>query len=119
VAQKKRKRELQRSEKLLLFSPDHLWLRVEDGCARIGLSERGQDDLGTVIAVELPDVGETVERGAPFGELESVRTVKAAKPARPSRVVLAPPRTASEEQAVHEADSVGHQHSQTQAEEGR
>jgi len=44
--------------------------------AQVGLSEYYvQDELGEVIAVELPDVGDVVERGESFGEIESVRAV--------------------------------------------
>ena len=39
------------------------------------MSDYGQNELGEVIAVELPDVGDEVEKGEPFGEVESVRTV--------------------------------------------
>ena len=59
---------------VLKFTEDHLWLRVEGNRAQLGsattvrLSFRG-------VAVELPDVGDEVEKGEPFGELESVRTV--------------------------------------------
>ncbi|MDX2169749.1 MAG: glycine cleavage system protein GcvH [Deltaproteobacteria bacterium] len=57
------------------FSEDHLWVRSEAGRAQLGMSDQGQDGIGEIIAVELPDVGDTIEKGEPFGELESVRTV--------------------------------------------
>lgn len=57
------------------FSQDHLWVRADGHQARIGLSEHGQSALGEVKAVELPEVGDPVERGEAFGELESHRTV--------------------------------------------
>jgi glycine cleavage system H protein len=57
------------------FSQDHLWVRVDGHQARIGLSEHGQNALGEVKAVELPEIGDPVERGEAFGELESRRTV--------------------------------------------
>jgi glycine cleavage system H protein len=60
---------------ILKFTEDHLWLRVEGNRAQLGISDYGQEELGEVIAVELPDVGDEVEKGEPFGELESVRTV--------------------------------------------
>ncbi len=60
---------------LLKFTKDHLWVRVEGPHARIGLSDHGQIELGRVQAVELPDVGESLERGEGFGELESRKTV--------------------------------------------
>jgi len=57
------------------FTPDHLWVRVEGQHARIGLSERGQIHLGPVQAVDLPEIGDALERGQAFSEIESRRTV--------------------------------------------
>jgi glycine cleavage system H protein len=59
----------------LRFSKDHLWVRVEGRLARVGLSERGQSELGVVQSVDLPEIGDVFERGETFGELESRRTV--------------------------------------------
>ena len=59
----------------LKFTNDHLWLRIDGSRAHVGISEHAQGELGEIIAVELPDVGDEVEKGEPFGELESVRTV--------------------------------------------
>jgi len=59
----------------LKFTDDHLWVRVEGKRAQVGLSEYAQDELGEVIAVELPDIGDTLEKGESFGEVESVKTV--------------------------------------------
>ena len=59
----------------LKFTEDHLWVRVTGKRAQVGLSEYAQDELGEVIAVELPDVGDVVERGESFGEIESIRAV--------------------------------------------
>lgn len=61
---------------VLRFSDDHLWVRAEADRAQIGISDQGQDAIGEIIAVELPDVGDSVEKGETFGELESVRTVQ-------------------------------------------
>ncbi len=61
---------------VLRFTEDHLWVRAEADRAQIGISEQGQHDLGEIIAVELPGVGDPIEMGEPFGELESVRTVQ-------------------------------------------
>ena len=57
------------------FSRDHLWVRFDGQHARIGLSEHGQVALGEINAVDLPEIGDVVERGEVFGELESRRTV--------------------------------------------
>jgi glycine cleavage system H protein len=59
----------------LKFTEDHLWVRVEGNRAHLGISDYGQGELAEVIAVELPDVGDELEKGEPFGEIESVRTV--------------------------------------------
>lgn len=59
----------------LKFSEDHLWVRVDETRVQVGLSEYGQADLGEVIAIEIPDVGDELERGEAFGEIESTRTV--------------------------------------------
>jgi glycine cleavage system H protein len=74
VAQKKKKgRE---SVDILRFTSEHLWVRTDGERAEIGLSDYGQQALGDVIAIELPAIGEGIERGATFGEIESVRTVQ-------------------------------------------
>ena len=61
---------------ILRFTPEHLWVRTDGERAQIGLSDHAQAALGEVIAVELPGMGESIERGATFGEVESVRTVQ-------------------------------------------
>ena len=59
----------------LKFTEDHLWVRVSGKRAQVGLSDYFQDELGEILTVELPDVGDVVERGESFGEIESVTTV--------------------------------------------
>jgi glycine cleavage system H protein len=59
----------------LRYSPDHEWVRVEDGRARVGITDYAQDALGDVVYVDLPDVGTTVERGANVSEVESTKSV--------------------------------------------
>jgi len=71
-----RAQETRETGTVLRFTEEHVWVRVEGERAQIGLSDRGQEELGEVIAVELAAVGESIERGAPFGEVESVRTVQ-------------------------------------------
>lgn len=59
----------------LKFTEDHLWVRVQGKRAQVGLSEYLQDDLGEVIAIELPEVGDLIEKGESFGEIESIKMV--------------------------------------------
>jgi glycine cleavage system H protein len=61
---------------ILKFTEDHLWVRVEGSRAQVGISEYGQAEFGEVIAVEVPDVGDDIEKGEPLGEIETVRTVQ-------------------------------------------
>ena len=58
----------------VLFSEDDLWVRVEGDRGQVGISDLCQARIGEVIGIELPDVGDAIERGEPFGQLESVRT---------------------------------------------
>jgi glycine cleavage system H protein len=58
----------------LLFTEEHEWLRLlEDGTALIGISDFAQEQLGEVVYVELPSVGERVVAGDEFGSIESVK----------------------------------------------
>lgn len=59
----------------LYYSKTHHWVRNEGSDLRIGLTDFGQDDLGKIVFVELPELDATVEKGEPFGSLESEKTV--------------------------------------------
>lgn len=57
------------------YSTDHEWVRVADGVGTVGITHHAQDQLGDVVFVELPKVGETFDKGAQFGTVESVKSV--------------------------------------------
>ena len=59
----------------LKYSKDHEWMKVEDGVAVIGISDFAQSELGDVVFVNLPEVGDEVTAGKPFGDVESVKAV--------------------------------------------
>lgn len=59
----------------LLYSKEHEWVRREGSDVRIGITDFAQDELGDIVFVELPDVGDTIEANEPFGSVESVKTV--------------------------------------------
>ena len=63
------------TEKQVKVSHQHVWVGVEDRNVCLGLTNYCQAELGTVISVELPDVGDKVEQGEIFAEVESVSTV--------------------------------------------
>ena len=63
------------SEKEVKVSEQHVWVGVEDQHVSLGLTNYVQVALGTVISVELPDIGDKIELGEVFAEIESVSTV--------------------------------------------
>ncbi|HLQ95129.1 MAG TPA: glycine cleavage system protein GcvH [Pseudogracilibacillus sp.] len=59
----------------LMYSKEHEWIRNEGSDVRIGITEFAQSELGDIVFVELPEVGDTIELDEPFGSVESVKTV--------------------------------------------
>jgi len=59
----------------LLYHPEHDWARVEEGEATLGITWYAQDSLGELVHYEPPDVGATIAKDEPYGELESVKAV--------------------------------------------
>jgi len=57
------------------YLDSHEWARVDDGTARIGISDFAQDELGDVVFVDLPGEGEDVTAGEDFGVVESIKAV--------------------------------------------
>ena len=57
------------------YSEDHEWARSQGDTIRVGISDYAQDQLGDVIYVELPKVGDSFEKGEEFGSIESVKAV--------------------------------------------
>ena len=58
-----------------LYSKDHGWILVEDGVGTIGLTDYAQRDIGMIEHIELPEAGDSVEAGEPFGAMESDQAV--------------------------------------------
>ena len=59
----------------LRYTKDHEWAKMEDGRARIGITDHAQQELTDVVFVELPRVGKVVKQGEPMGVVESVKAV--------------------------------------------
>ena len=57
------------------YTDEHEWARITGDIARIGVSDYAQDQLGDIVFVELPAVGDTIAKGEVFGTLESVKAV--------------------------------------------
>ncbi len=58
----------------LRYSDDHEWLRTEGSDGTVGITRYAADELGDVVFVELPRVGQVLTRGETFGVIESVKT---------------------------------------------
>ena len=57
------------------YSAEHEWVKNEDGNVRIGITHFAQSELGDIVFVELPQVGDEIKAGDAFGSVESVKTV--------------------------------------------
>lgn len=57
----------------LKFSKDHEWLRTEGDSATVGISDYAQEQLGDIVYVELPEVGQEIAAGAQAAVVESVK----------------------------------------------
>lgn len=59
----------------LKYTEEHEWVLIEDDIVTIGITDFAQEQLGDVVFVELPEVGDELESGKPFGVVESVKAV--------------------------------------------
>jgi len=57
------------------YTEDHEWAAVDGEIVRIGVSDYAQDQLGDIVYVEMPEIGDIFEKGDEFGTLESVKAV--------------------------------------------
>ncbi|HOK05734.1 MAG TPA: glycine cleavage system protein GcvH [Syntrophales bacterium] len=57
----------------LLYSREHVWVRVEGDLATIGITDYAQERLGEILSIELPEVETEVERDEAFGVIESAK----------------------------------------------
>ncbi|MBW1859971.1 MAG: glycine cleavage system protein GcvH [Deltaproteobacteria bacterium] len=57
------------------YANDHEWARVEGDKVRVGLDDYAQDQLGDIVFVELPQVGDSFKQGEEFATVESVKAV--------------------------------------------
>jgi len=58
-----------------LYTKDHEWLSIQGDVGIIGITDYAQQELGDVVYVDLPEVGDTFDAGDPFGSVESVKAV--------------------------------------------
>jgi len=59
----------------LKYSKEHEWVATEDTVATVGITDHAQDQLGEIVYIELPSVGDKISKDDPFGVVESVKAV--------------------------------------------
>ncbi|HYB92088.1 MAG TPA: glycine cleavage system protein GcvH [Candidatus Binataceae bacterium] len=59
----------------LKYSKEHEWVATDDSVATIGITDHAQDQLGEIVYIELPAVGDKISKDDPFGVVESVKAV--------------------------------------------
>ncbi|MGN0227853.1 MAG: glycine cleavage system protein GcvH [Paludibacteraceae bacterium] len=57
------------------YTSEHEWIRVEGSEAYVGITDYAQSELGEIVFIDVPTVGETVGQGEVFGSVEAVKTV--------------------------------------------
>lgn len=58
-----------------LYTKEHEWIHVQGDIGIVGITDYAQHELGDVVYVDLPEVGDRFEAGEPFGSVESVKAV--------------------------------------------
>ena len=59
----------------LSYTEEHEWVSQDSEICTVGITDYAQSELGDIVFVELPEVGESVKQGQPFGTIEAVKTV--------------------------------------------
>jgi glycine cleavage system H protein len=59
----------------LKYSKEHEWVATEDTVATVGITDHAQEQLGEIVYIELPAVGDKISKDDPFGVVESVKAV--------------------------------------------
>ena len=59
----------------LKYTNEHEWIRVEGDIAYVGITDYAQEQLGDIVFVDIPPVGETLDAGATFGTIEVGKTI--------------------------------------------
>jgi len=59
----------------LKYTKEHEWVREDGDTVTVGITDHAQGELGDIIFVEFPEIGQRIERDEPFGTIEAVKTV--------------------------------------------
>lgn len=85
----------------LRYSEDHEWCRVEGEYAVVGITDFAQSELGDIVFVDVPTVGEKIAAGDLFGTIEAVKTVSDAFSPVSGEVVEANPEVDADSSLVN------------------
>jgi glycine cleavage system H protein len=69
------------------YTKDHEWLKIEGNTATIGVTDHAVEQMGDIVHVELPPVGNDYTKGGAFAAIESVKSVSDAYTPVSGRVV--------------------------------
>ena len=59
----------------LKYTKEHEWVREDGDTVTVGITDHAQGELGDIIFVEFPEIGQIIERDEPCGTIEAVKTV--------------------------------------------
>lgn len=59
----------------LYFSKEHTWIKIKDKTGTVGISDFAQSELGEIVYVDLPNVGDDFNQDDTFGSVEALKTV--------------------------------------------
>lgn len=59
----------------LFYTKEHEWAKIDNQIITIGITDFAQSQLGDIIFLELPSIGDSISNGEVFGEIEAVKTV--------------------------------------------
>jgi glycine cleavage system H protein len=59
----------------LKYTEEHEWVAAKGETVRVGITDYAQEQLGDVVYVQLPEVGQRIDAGSPVGEVESTKSV--------------------------------------------
>jgi len=59
----------------LKYTKEHEWVKLHGDLATVGITDWAQGELGDIVFVELPQIGDRVEKSKPFGTIEAVKAV--------------------------------------------
>ena len=89
-------------EKEVKVSDQHVWVGVEDRHVHLGLTNYIQSALGAIISVELPDIGDQIEAGEIFAEIESASTIHEVVAPVSGRVLAVNPQLEEQPSIINE-----------------